>query len=105
MINIDTFILALKASWVEKLKHKAGKWSTIFKHYVNKLGFNEEYIWKTSFRDEDSFPIIGQLPDFYQDVIIAFNTAKPIKQFKLLNPSEIAQLPLWGSDYFKIKSR
>ena len=47
------------------------------------------------------FPIINQLSQFYQDVILAFNKSKQIKPFKMLNPSDIAQLPLWGCHYFK----
>ena len=29
---------------------------------------------------------------------------KPIKPLEYLNPGDIAQLPLWGCEYFKIRS-
>ena len=101
MIDVDTFILSLKAAWVERIKYTPGKWCSLFKYELSKLYLNENVLWKTSFRCVKDFPVINQLSTFYQDVIIAFNKAKHIKQFKILNPSDIAQLPLWGCHYFK----
>ena len=52
--------------------------------------FGEDYIWKMTLRDTDSFPVIKYLPNFYQEVIIAFNNVKYIKPFEWLSSSEIA---------------
>ena len=104
MLDVDNFILSLKASWVVKIKYNPGKWQSIFKYYLRKIGFHTEYVWKMSFMSAENFPIIKHIPSFYQDVMLSFNKCKGIKSLNLLNESEIAQLPLWGCEYFKVKS-
>ena len=104
MIDIDNFILSIKASWVEKLNYKPGKWADFFKYYTTKIGLDTDYIWKTSFRDPCNFPVMKHLPQFYQDIVVAFNKANPIQPFKQLNPSQVAWLPLWRCEYFKAQT-
>ena len=104
MIDIDKYILSLQAAWVNKLIHQNGKWKELFRYYITQIGLDTEYIWKLSFRCSEHFPVIKTLPKFYQNIIVAFNKAKYIKPFKLLSTSEIASLPIWGTEYFKVKN-
>ena len=48
------------------------------------------------------FVVGNSFPKFYENVVIGFNKVKCIKPFHLLSTSEIVQLPLWGSEYFKV---
>ena len=89
---------------VKRLQFMNGKWSDIFNMYLQKMCLNNEYIWKTSFRSLKNFPILKILPTFYQEIILAFNNAKRIKQFQNLSTSEIMTLPIWGSEYFKVNN-
>ena len=101
MIDLDCFLQSLKAVWASRIQNCNSKWANTFKEYASKIFINPDYIWKTSFRTIESFPIIKLLPKFYQQVVIAFNKAKYIKPFRLLNKYEIMQQPLWGNEYFK----
>ena len=47
------------------------------------------------------FSIIKTISNFYQEVLIAFNKAKYINPFYLLNKHDIIEQPIWGSEYFK----
>ena len=104
MVDIDSFLISLKAVWASRIQNAQGKWVDILKYYLQKSLLDFDYVWKTSFRTTDSFPIIKLLPEFYQDVILGFNKAKCIKPFNLLSKSEVMQLPIWGSEYFKVRN-
>ena len=69
-----------------------------------KIGFDHDYMLKTSIRNIKTFPILEKIPPFYQSVILSFNKSKTIKPFDKLNTYEILQLPLWGCEYFKVKN-
>ena len=102
MVDIDSFLLSLKASWISRLRTTNGKWADIFYWYVKSTHLPQDYIWKLSCRKIDQFPILTKLPQFYQNVILAFNMCKSIKPFDLLNTHEVVQQPIWGNEYFKV---
>ena len=104
MIDLDFFLTSLKAGWVKKILTLPGKWCDSLHMHLKEIGFDSNYIFKTTFRKSIQFPIIKQIPKFYQDVIISFNKCKTVKPFSLLNEHEIVQLPLWGTEYFKVKN-
>ena len=104
MVHLESFFLSLKAVWVKRLVYIPGKWSSILTMYLKKLNVDLNYVLKMNFRKIDAFPILKVIPLFYQDVILAFNKAKTIIPFENLNKHEISQLPIWGSEYFKVGS-
>ncbi len=102
MTDFDSFSMALKAAWVPKLIRCNGKWADLFYHILAKLNISSEYIWKTSFRSKKTFLAIKSFQLFYQEVILAFNAIKCLKQFKLMSKYQICEQPLWGNEYFKV---
>jgi hypothetical protein len=104
MVNIDSYLESLKAAWVPRINTLVGKWSDIFHWQIKQLKLPREYIWKTSFKKVQSFPIINVLSPFYQEVILSFNRAKFIKPFNKLNKHEIFEQPIWGNEYFKVQN-
>ena len=68
-----------------------------------KIHLSGPYIWKTNIWEVKCFPILKMFPNFYQDVILAYNKCKHIRPFDNLNVSEVFEQPLWGNEYFKIK--
>ena len=104
MIDIESFFEYLKAAWVPRLLNSNGKWKDYFIMLLSKIGFNIDYILKTSFRTNDSFPVLNNLSPFYQSILLAFNKAKAVVPFDRLSVHEILQLPLWGCEYFKIRN-
>ena len=69
------------------------------------LGLNLELLLKMSFRNRDSFSVIKKLPDFYQEIIIAFNKIKSIKPIIALNDAEVFSQCIWGNEYFKLNNK
>lgn len=102
MIDVDVFFTSLKASWVGRIQCSDGKWSDVFKMYLTRIKIPHDYVWKMSFRNIQHFPLLNAIPRFYQDIILAFNKAKHVKPFNMLSTNEIVQLPIWGSEYFKV---
>ena len=94
MIDIDSHILALKASRISKIIDTNDSWAALGKDYLNILpNFN---IVRLTFNKVDTFPLVETLPTFYQDVILGFNKSKvcPKPHNKLL--SQV----IWGNRHF-----
>ena len=104
MLDIDQYLRALKAAWVPKIMNLEGKWSDYFNQVIKELKIPNNYIWKTTARKIDTFPLMKLLPSFYQQVVLSFNQCKYIKPLSKLNVHELIQQPLWGSEYFKLKN-
>ena len=105
MVDIDCFLASLKAAWVVRLIDSSdAKWKDYIKMALSKIHIDLGYAVKMSFRTVDSFPAMRAISPFYQDVFLSFNNAKSVKPFDKLSDFEKMTLPLWGSEYFKIKT-
>ena len=103
MIDIDAYIMSLKAAWVSKLLRIKGNWKKVFEHYVHSIGFKQmSYIFKMTFIDVKNFKIISRLPKFYVEVLIAFNKCKTVPTLKLINDHQLLTQPIWGNKLFQI---
>ena len=101
MVDIDSFLEALKASWVPRIINNQGKWRANFMQISQKLNISLNYLLNMTFRKIDSIPVISHMNPFCREVLTAYNKCKTIKEFKLLSTNEILQQPLWGNEYFK----
>ena len=104
MVDFDNFFLSLKASFVPKIISKVGKWTDYFYFKLEQLNLSADYLWKTTFKTADSFPIIKKLSAFYLQVILAYNKCKSIKPLEKLNKHEIAEQPIWGNHLFRTRN-
>ena len=102
MTDIDSFFKSLKASWVSRFSSITGKWIDLLKFYVERKGLTIDYFMKTNVSVAKNSPLMHSLPQFYQDVFMAFNKCKSVKNLKHLNKHEIIALPIWGNSYFKV---
>ena len=104
MIDIDNFLRSLKAAWIPKIVNMKGKWCDYFYQTCKQIKLPPSYVFKTTVRKIENFPLYGAFSPFYQDVILSFNKCKTIKPLETLNVYDIIQQPLWGNEYFKLKS-
>ena len=103
MIDIDAFLLSLRASWVTRFLSVNGKWKDIFEEYVHQLGFiDPSYLLKMSFKDNHMFKIIDKLPLFYQEVLTAHNQCKVNIKLVMMSNYDLLTQPLWGNFHFKV---
>ena len=103
MIDIDAYLLSLKASWIPKILNIKGNWKKVFEHYVNSLGIqNFSYIFKMNFTDIKSVKAITKLPKFYIDVLIAYNKCKTVHRLSLIDEYQLLTQPIWGNKLFQI---
>ena len=102
MIDVDSFLISLKAVWVPKLIAFEGKWTARFSLACARQKIPEHYIWKTTCRNIDKCQMLKNFPEFYQDVICAFNKAKHLKPLNRTSKYEIISEPLWGKELFKV---
>ena len=101
MIDLDSYFLSLKAVWASRIISCSGKWSSLFYQTLSEHNLPPHYIWKTSFKNANIFPLVDKFSSFYKEVIIAFNSSKYVKPFQFLN--KLLEQPLWGNEYFKVK--
>ena len=98
MIDIESHFEAIKASWVSRIVN-AGEddiWSFIPKSVVNMYGENH-LILKMNFNQEKIFPYLKACPNFYKQVIVAYNKSKIINEKDFLNT--INEQLLWGNHF------
>ena len=105
MVDVDSFIGSLKASWTNRLQNVQGKWLDVLSFYIDKLGLSIDYVLKTNIRRITDFPVIHSIPEFYRDIIFNLNKCKSQKDFNALNKHEILSQPIWGNNYFKVGNR
>ena len=102
MIDIDAYIMSLKASWVAKILQSRGVWKNVFEYYINNLGFeNYSYIFQMNFKSVASLAMLAKLPDFYVDVLVSYNKCKDVPPFNIINNYKLLAQPIWGNVYFQ----
>ena len=70
MIDLSSYLFFLKATWIARATKCNRPWSDLTKFYLNKI-VSLDILGKMSFQDIDPFPILKQLPCFYQQVMLA----------------------------------
>ena len=77
MIDMQAQFDAIKASWVYGIVNAPENhiWSFLPKQYLNKFG--SDFIVIT-FNKASMFPPINQIPEFYQQIVCAYNKSKII---------------------------
>ena len=60
-------------------------------------------ILKTNVKSLGNFPVLGSIPTFYQDILLAFNNCKTIKPIDNCNPLHIMTEIIWGNEMFKFR--
>ena len=100
MIDIDSFLMSLKAAWVTKFINMEGDWKNVLLFHLKRLSLPMEYILKMNFKSLNHFPVLAKIPTFYQEIFIAFNKIKQIIPIHLTNSSELMEQPLFGNELF-----
>lgn len=100
MIDIDSFVSAIQASWQSKIKNcKGGSWLHLANYYLNMFGNVSECM---NFTNVTQFPELCKIPEFYQQVICSTNKLKCSKPPS--NKSEILCNYLWGNVNLSLNS-
>ena len=74
-------------------------------YYISKIGVEIKTLLKMNFQSGNTFNVIKNIPQFYQDIFISFNKCKTLKPFTQLKVHEIITQVIWGNEYFTHKGR
>ena len=85
MIDIDSYITAIKAAWVNKFVQHPKYFNVLEECISKEIGLSITQMLKTNFRNLKSCITAAKLPIFYQDIFIAFNKCKSIKNLENMN--------------------
>ena len=101
LVDIETKLKALKASWVSRLYNDTGNikdflTDILCKHYMS---FN--YILKCN----ETKNIMSFLPTFYEQVFVCFNECKKLTPLHNLSTCSFFQQPIWMNRYFKYRDK
>ena len=107
MLDIESYILSLKATWVSRINDNAEKdsnWNFLPKLYLDKCGKRSIYLQYT-YDKEGSFCQANSIPLFYQQILYAYSKAKitsrPVNEDDILN-----QLVIYGEiDLYSIRMK
>ena len=101
MVDLDCFFTALKAAWVPRILDHTGKWKGILDNYLNKINLDIGYVLNMNFKSIKDFPILKNIPVFYQEVLISFNSVKNIIPLEKLSKQDFLQQSIFGNDLIK----
>ena len=102
MIDIESFFLSLKATWIHRFLNGNGLWNHIPNYYMNILA-PLNVITKMSFERLQDISEINILPAFYQEILLSFCKSKNIDTFE--NKEQFFSQLLWGNRLLKYKDK
>ena len=73
--------------------------------YLSKIGLDLNTMLRTNFKNIKTAPLVKNLPNFYQDMLLGFNKCKTLNPISDLKPHEILSQVIWGNKYFKNKHK
>jgi hypothetical protein len=73
----------------------------IVNYWCEKTGLDLRSIAKCNFKTSKVLPVINKLPEFYQEVLLAYNKCKTIRPTIDITPYEVVTDILWGNERFK----
>ena len=97
MIDFESTVKAIRANWMPKLKQEASDWSFFGNQYLNSLGPHNLHLFY-NFTSSGQFPLIKNIPIFYQNVLLTYNGTKTVTP-----PDSCMKLigeVLWGNVVF-----
>ena len=103
--DIELKICAVKTSWIRKFLTAKNLLSDMVQYYISKIGVEIKTLLKMNFQSSNTFNVIKNIPQFYQDIFISFNKCKTLKPFTQLKVHEIMTQVIWGNEYFTHKGR
>ena len=77
MIDLECKVKSIRASWLWKILNQNSDWSFFGKNYLNLLG-SKNLILHYNFSQHKQFPLLKNIPMFYQNVILAYNGTKEV---------------------------
>ena len=102
MIDFESKVKAMKASWMPKIINGDSDWSFFGNEYFNSIGVNQLFL-HYNFTDAEHFPPIKNIPSFYQSVILAYNDIKTVTIPD--NRKKLLEETLWGNMLFTQHSK
>ena len=98
--DVECTFKALKARWIGRLLSKTCICTNTANYWYGKLGFDLESITKCTFKSLNVFPILKKIPEFYQDILIAYNNCKTVKSVFSCSKHEIVSDIIWGNERY-----
>jgi len=104
MVDVRSHLNAIKASWVCRITNAPENhvWAYLPKLYLSKFG-RDFYILKTTVTHDTSFPYIHTIPEFYKNIIFAYNNSKIVRTEDFHN--SLSNQPIWGNKFITFKNR
>ena len=73
MLNIESFFIALKASWLKKINDSPdSNWSALGRFNLEKITPTLNILSKMNFAKAEMVPGLKKLTKFYQDLVISY---------------------------------
>ena len=101
LVDIETKLKALKASWVSRLYNDTGNIKDFLTDILCKHSMSFNYILKCN----ETKNIMSFLPTFYEQVFVCFNECKKLTPLHNLSTCSFFQQPIWMNRYFKYRDK
>ena len=105
MIDIQSYFMSLKASWVSKLiSNDISNWKLIPLKYLSVVGINW-LIFKMNFEKKKILDYIKHIPEFYREVFKCWVISGGGQTKKPTNFTEVRKQVFWGNNHINSENK
>ena len=103
MVDLESYILAVKSAWIPRLITMSGYWTAIPIHSFENLRIRFINVLRSSLKDAKKLPNYLKVPPFYIECLIAFNKYKNSNQNN--NGKDLLSDCIWLNEKFLYKNK
>ena len=105
IVDVETKLKALKASWVSRIINTDSNIHKIVNSFLHVFDVDIDYILQTSETKLKDFDLVKNLPSFYQEVFTFFNACKRNLEYSQIHSDAFMQQTIWNNKYVCYKGK
>ena len=104
VIDVRSKIQSLKIPWLIRWL-KSPLWEPVAEAFLKKIGCSLQMLLHMNIKSLVDFPILSNLPSFYQELWLAFYAYKSAKPVRLMSDYDFLSQVVWGNPIFKFQNK
>ena len=104
VIDVRSKIQSLKIPWLIRWS-KSPLWEPVTEAFLKKIDCSLQMLLHMNIKSLVDFPILSNLPSFYQELWLAFYAYKSAKPVRLMSDYDFLSQVVWGNPIFKFQNK
>ena len=101
MIDINSYFMAIKVTWIKRLMNSESNWSVIGNHSINQFGGRNLLLRITT----SDINYINNLPVFYEQIFQAYISTNKLEHRNIKSEYILLRQPIWHNIHIQYKRK